>query len=585
MKKNLILSSLTLLGLPGLASAALVAWYPLDGDANDASGNGHNGAVVGSGVTFGQGGANGATGQSTSFDGNGHIDVPWDAALNTQDFTITLWTNAAAACGGSFRSPITNRDDVAPGGAFRHGWIIYNNNAGNWSFWNGGGPAAAGGWNIADDGPVSIGTWVHVAITYDSATNTKTIYVDGVPVSVTNPVAFSPNNGLLPDGLVHENEDLHIGGGGDDGTQFRWDGCIDDVSLWNKALPLPEIEIIRLNGLPNPADLCLTQMDGTRAQPFNVDSFFDVFFDVSLGLDVLEAPLGPMPPDALPGPLMIDKGHGQIAPVVPLFPEVTFTKDHWAWQNDPLVPAFTGPVLTPLPAPPGLGETWFHSEPPQGGMMCIYIDGNWGAQSKITVSGRMRDHSTGKGYDQFSSGVMITGSMSAMDCAERICDVITCTWSQLAGVRVLCIPEPFGNNGSKITLLFENGSIDWGDITICVTNMALVLTYDDWKIANGVIDDDEDLDFDGIPAIVEAYLGLNPKVADSIQAAFDRSGLIAYQKDPNIVGLVAVVETSTNLLDFDVIAVNPPSSLVGDITLLFPPLGERGFWRFGVRRW
>ena len=92
-----------------------------------------------------------------------------------------------------------------------------------------------------------------------------------------------------------------------------------------------------------------------------------------------------------------------------------------------------------------------------------------------------------------------------------------------------------------------------------------------------VIDDDEDLDFDGIPAIVEAYLGLNPKVADSIQAAFDQSGLIAYQKDPNIVGLVAVVETSTNLLDFDVIAVNPPSSLVGDITLLFPPLGERGF--------
>ena len=264
MKKNLILSSLTLLGLPGFASAALVAWYPLDGDANDASGNGHNGAVVGSGVTFGQGGANGATGQSTSFDGNGHIDVPWDAALNTQDFTITLWTNAAAAGGGSFRSPITNRDDVAPGGAFRHGWIIYNNSGGIWSFWNGGGTAADGGWNVLDAGAVDVGNWHHIAITYDSGTNTKNLFVDGVSVASHSPTAFSPNSSVFPDGLghTHEDEDIHIGGGGDDGNSFRWQGGIDDVTIWDEALDATAIQNIMTNSIPEPGTFTLIGLAG-----------------------------------------------------------------------------------------------------------------------------------------------------------------------------------------------------------------------------------------------------------------------------------------------------------------------------------
>jgi hypothetical protein len=253
--------------LPSLSMGSLVAWYPLDGDASDASGNGFDGFVVGGGISFGQAGANGATGQSADFTGTGHIEIPWDPALNTQDFTVTLWANADLAGGGSFRSPITNRDDVAPGGAFRHGWIIYNNSAGNWSFWNGGGTSGDGAWNVADGPAVATNAWTHVAITYDSATNTKVIYINGVAVSTTNPVAFSPNNGDLLDGFphTHENEDLHIGGGGDDGSAFRWDGLIDDVSIWDEALDQAAIQDIQLNSItiiPEPTSLGLLSLAG-----------------------------------------------------------------------------------------------------------------------------------------------------------------------------------------------------------------------------------------------------------------------------------------------------------------------------------
>ena len=262
MKKQLLAASALTLVLPSLSMGALVAWYPLDGDASDASGNGHDGSVVGDGLTFGQAGANGSTGQSTDFAGTGQIDVPWSPALNTSDFTVTLWANAAST--GGFASPITNRDDV-PLGGYRHGYVIYNNNVGLWSFWNGGGPGANGGWNVADGPAVSTDTWEHIAITYDSATNTKTMYIDGTAVSTTNPVAFSPNNGDLPDGFNHQNENLHIGSGADDGSKFRWNGGIDDVSIWDEALDQTAIQDIMDNSItliPEPTSLGLLSLAG-----------------------------------------------------------------------------------------------------------------------------------------------------------------------------------------------------------------------------------------------------------------------------------------------------------------------------------
>jgi len=228
-------------------SDPLVAWWPLDEDASDASGNGFDGITQGI-ISFGETGANEVTGAAGLFDGSSHIDVPWNPQLNTNDFSVTLWVNPAAA-GGSYRSPITNRDDVAPGGAFRHGWIIYNNPNGQWSFWNGGGRGSDGAWNGMNVGPVEINTWQHLAITYDSESNTKVFYIDGSEVGTSNPVAFSPNNSEIDDGLTHEDEDLHIGGGGDSGASFRWSGLIDDVGLFRTSLSAEDIQSIMSSGV------------------------------------------------------------------------------------------------------------------------------------------------------------------------------------------------------------------------------------------------------------------------------------------------------------------------------------------------
>lgn len=237
------------------ASAALVAHWPLDSDASDVTGNGHNGTVDGSTVTFGQAGANGATGSSADFSGNGHIDIPWSAALNpgTQapdgsgSFSLTLWAFPTTV-GGSHRSPFTSRED---NGASVNGPIIYVEPGGLWSYWAGNnGPSGA--WNPINTSPAVGNVWTHVAITYDADTITRKMFLDGVEV-INQAGGVSAN--LL--------RDFHIGGGADDGNSFTWAGRIDDVGFWNNALNQEEIQRVITNGVPEPTLTALLGLAGS----------------------------------------------------------------------------------------------------------------------------------------------------------------------------------------------------------------------------------------------------------------------------------------------------------------------------------
>lgn len=236
-------------------SAALVAHWPLDTDASDITGNGHNGVVDGSTVAFGQPGANGLTGTSASFSGNGHIDVPWSAALNpgTQapngsgSFSVTLWTFATTV-GGSHRSPFTSREDNT---ASVNGPIIYVEPGGLWSYWAGNnGPSGA--WNPINTSAAIANTWTHVAITYDADTTTRKMFLDGV--EVINQVGGVSANLL---------RDLHIGGGADDGGSFTWAGRIDDVGFWDNALTQADVQRVIANGVPEPTLTALLGLAGS----------------------------------------------------------------------------------------------------------------------------------------------------------------------------------------------------------------------------------------------------------------------------------------------------------------------------------
>ena len=60
------------------------------------------------------------------------------------------------------------------------------------------------------------------------------LYVNGeLEESASGPGLYQPNG--------PQNEDFHIGAGADNGSQFFFDGLIDDVALWDEALSIDQV--------------------------------------------------------------------------------------------------------------------------------------------------------------------------------------------------------------------------------------------------------------------------------------------------------------------------------------------------------
>jgi len=227
---------------PQPLEAAVVGHWTLD-DPAGTSGTGavvelqhaRNGITVGA-PTFGGAGANANTGTSASFPGTSYVDVPYSPDLNPSSFTLTAWAYADSA-GSGYRSVATSRS--AGGGS--QGYIIYATPGNQWEFWTGNGPAA-GNWDVLGGGGVALDTWTHLAISFDAGTNTKSFYINGAAPFTTTAQNYSPN----------ALQDLHIGSGGDTGTQYYFTGSIDDMVLFNEVLDQPAIQDVMNNSIPDP---------------------------------------------------------------------------------------------------------------------------------------------------------------------------------------------------------------------------------------------------------------------------------------------------------------------------------------------
>src|SRR3954470_22461588 len=97
----------------------LVAFYPFNGSAVDATGNGNDGAVIGydsrySPDQFGHSNSlylNTTSAPSSSLDGT-YVIAPRSAALDfNQDFTISLWVNTPSGLGTYVHNLVSNGPD------------------------------------------------------------------------------------------------------------------------------------------------------------------------------------------------------------------------------------------------------------------------------------------------------------------------------------------------------------------------------------------------------------------------------------------------------------------------------------------
>jgi hypothetical protein len=209
------------------AIPGLVAYYPFNGNANDESENNYNGVIDGATLTTDK---FGSAQKALNFDGNDFVRIPNLYNASTQpldDVTYSLWFKPNQNYGAAdFYSLIIRSTDAGFTDMIgKPDFFSAENNKFQFYMFNGDFVR-----NKATTIDFVANQWYHVVATRDNTT-TK-IYLNAVKegeVTYANPSIFYP--------------DLYLGG---HSTFNRWyfNGALDDLRIYNRALSEAEIQAI-----------------------------------------------------------------------------------------------------------------------------------------------------------------------------------------------------------------------------------------------------------------------------------------------------------------------------------------------------
>jgi len=212
--------------------SGMVSWWGGDGNANDIIGTNH-GTLV-NGATF----APGKVGQAFSFDGvNDYVEASGVGDFGSNPFTVDFWMYSNSVGTGNFILGKNNAD----GGL---GWDIRLHNSTIQI-------VGVNGWglNIASDGSATPNAWHHIALS--STGSAVELYIDGVLKGSSARSAISSTSNPFWIGYAPSNYCYACGA-----TVFN--GLIDEVEIFNRALTAEEIAAIYNAGSAGKCRSCVT---------------------------------------------------------------------------------------------------------------------------------------------------------------------------------------------------------------------------------------------------------------------------------------------------------------------------------------
>jgi len=209
----------------------LVLWLKLDEGsgsiAEDSSRYGNNGSISGATWTIGK------LGNGLEFDGeNDYVEIPFNKSLNTTSITISLWFESLGKTGE--QELVDHRGGAQSGYNLRISgsefpidliWIV-------------------GGWpderwlSVSD--VIESNTWYHVVATYDFSTGEQKLYLNSLEIASQNTnkdISGSPESIVLGSVIGHNG--------------YFFNGTIDEVRIYNRALSEDEIKALYYEGLTN----------------------------------------------------------------------------------------------------------------------------------------------------------------------------------------------------------------------------------------------------------------------------------------------------------------------------------------------
>jgi hypothetical protein len=208
----------------------LVAYYPFNGNANDESGNGNNGTIYGASLTADR---KGTLNSSYSFNGNSKIEIADNPILNLSGSkSISLWFYLPASALQNYPTLIYKYGNTYyPTYSLSLSEInIYGSNRYKIDFFF--------GKNTTNHQVFSshkytdyITQWIHIVASYDQISGVQKIYFNGVLSNINSAGNISSNV---------SNHSLFVGFG--DGSSTYFQGIIDDIRIYNRALTETEIK-------------------------------------------------------------------------------------------------------------------------------------------------------------------------------------------------------------------------------------------------------------------------------------------------------------------------------------------------------
>ncbi len=203
-------------------TSGLVAYYPFDGNANDASGNGRNGFVNGPALTadrFGQ------QNSAYSFDGMDYIETRGMPSLSS--YTISAYVKDANLSdegrifsNGDWGEVFKGSIDLLVYGASPA--ILNQTGSSQVEYWS---------------DQVITSDWTHVVATYDDSTHIAKIFINGVEV-----IGHYQRGNSLPTPNQNPIYNFYIGRNGGGSAIKYFTGSMDDLRIYNRALSGTEVQ-------------------------------------------------------------------------------------------------------------------------------------------------------------------------------------------------------------------------------------------------------------------------------------------------------------------------------------------------------
>jgi hypothetical protein len=222
--------------------AGLVAHYPFDDNANDATPYNNHGTIGGN-PTFVT--RTGATGKAIRFDGNKDSVLVKNAVQLLSDFTtVSFWirVDAKSTDPEAYVIDFGHWDQRWKISLPQHLRIVWTTNSKNTQF-----PNAISDMDSKDGNELLLNTWWYVTMVHDGTNDI--IYINGVEV----------NKKPAPGKLNATARPLCFGSNNVEGGQY-FTGALDNVKIYNKALTAAEVRKLFQTGTTPVDDLASAEL-------------------------------------------------------------------------------------------------------------------------------------------------------------------------------------------------------------------------------------------------------------------------------------------------------------------------------------